>query len=173
MGRIDSADVFQDHKALWPSGYVLSIEPGGKWALSTSAYKAATRRLAFGRCDWPRANGTTPSLLSKETRYRFLSTERRSPPNRRLAPSGYVCSRYRLEPGAIRQSFGRPSIALAGVLIFVGAGDLVEKQTQVAAQNNVRSELGRGRRLYTLDEISNECLQRDLALREWSLVDRG
>jgi hypothetical protein len=48
MGRIDSADVFQDQKALWPSGYVLSIEPNGKWVLSASAYKAATRRLAFG-----------------------------------------------------------------------------------------------------------------------------
>jgi hypothetical protein len=48
MGRIDSADVFQDQKAIWPSGYVLSIEPGGKWALSASAYKAGTRRLASG-----------------------------------------------------------------------------------------------------------------------------
>jgi hypothetical protein len=48
MGRIDSADVFKDDKARWPSGYVLSIEPGGKWRLSTSAYKSATRELASG-----------------------------------------------------------------------------------------------------------------------------
>jgi hypothetical protein len=48
MGRIDSADVFQDQKVIWPSGYVLSIEPSGKWVLSASAYKAATRQLAFG-----------------------------------------------------------------------------------------------------------------------------
>jgi hypothetical protein len=48
MGRIDSADVFKDGKAPWPSGYVLRIEPGGKWALSTSAYKTATRELASG-----------------------------------------------------------------------------------------------------------------------------
>jgi Domain of Unknown Function (DUF1080) len=48
MGRIDSADVFQDGKAPWPSGYVLRIEPGGKWALSTSVYKAPTRELASG-----------------------------------------------------------------------------------------------------------------------------
>ena len=48
MGRIDNADVFQDGKARWPSGYVLSIEPGGKWSLSTSAYKISTRELASG-----------------------------------------------------------------------------------------------------------------------------
>jgi hypothetical protein len=48
MGRIDSADVFKDDKARWPSGYVLSIEPGGKWTLSTSAYKSETRELASG-----------------------------------------------------------------------------------------------------------------------------
>src|SRR5882757_3012632 len=48
MGRIDSADVFKDGKAPWPSGYVLRIEPGGKWALSSSVYKAATRELASG-----------------------------------------------------------------------------------------------------------------------------
>ena len=64
-------------------------------------------------------------------------------------------------------------LLLAGALILVGAGDLIQKQTQVAAQNNVRSELGRGRRLYTLNQKSNECLQGDLALREWPLVDRG
>jgi hypothetical protein len=48
MGRIDNADVFQDGKARWPSGYVLSIEAGGKWSLSTSAYKISTRELASG-----------------------------------------------------------------------------------------------------------------------------
>jgi hypothetical protein len=48
MGRIDSSDVFKDDKAVWPSGYVFSIEPGGKWTLSTAAYKSATRELASG-----------------------------------------------------------------------------------------------------------------------------
>jgi hypothetical protein len=48
MGRIDSADVFQDQKAIWPSGYVLSIEPNGKWILSASAFKIARRELASG-----------------------------------------------------------------------------------------------------------------------------
>lgn len=48
MGRIDSADVFKDGKALWPSGYVLSIQPDGKWTLSASAYKVPTKQLASG-----------------------------------------------------------------------------------------------------------------------------
>jgi len=48
MGRIDSADVFKDAKALWPSGYVLSIQPDGKWTLSTAAYKVPTKQLASG-----------------------------------------------------------------------------------------------------------------------------
>lgn len=48
MGRIDNADVFKDGKALWPAGYVFSLEPGGKWTLSTTAYKTATRELASG-----------------------------------------------------------------------------------------------------------------------------
>ncbi len=48
MGRIDSADVFKDGKAPWPSGYVLTMEPSGRWTLSTSAYKTTTRKLASG-----------------------------------------------------------------------------------------------------------------------------
>jgi hypothetical protein len=48
MGRIDSADVFKDDKALYPGGYVLSMDPGGRWTLSTSAYKTPTRSLASG-----------------------------------------------------------------------------------------------------------------------------
>lgn len=48
MGRVDSADVFKDDKAQWPSGYVLSIDADGKWTLLTAAYKVATRTLASG-----------------------------------------------------------------------------------------------------------------------------
>ncbi len=48
MGRIDSSDVFKDYKPVWPSGYVLSFQPTGKWALSTATYKVATRELASG-----------------------------------------------------------------------------------------------------------------------------
>jgi len=48
MGRVDSADVFKDDKAQWPSGYVLNFDGDGKWMLMTAAYKVATRTLASG-----------------------------------------------------------------------------------------------------------------------------
>ena len=48
MGHIDSADVFQDGKARWPSGYVFSIDATGKWTLSSFAYKKLTLNLAAG-----------------------------------------------------------------------------------------------------------------------------
>ncbi len=49
MGRIDSADVFQDAKALWPSGYVFSVEPSGSWKLFSTAFKKPITTLASGR----------------------------------------------------------------------------------------------------------------------------
>jgi hypothetical protein len=48
IGRIDSADVFRDGNAIWPSGYVLSVHPNGGWALSSAAYKVVSRTLASG-----------------------------------------------------------------------------------------------------------------------------
>jgi len=48
IGRIDSADVFRDGNAIWPSGYVLSVHPDGAWALSSAAYKVVSRTLASG-----------------------------------------------------------------------------------------------------------------------------
>ena len=48
MGRIDSADVFQDGKATWPSGYVLSVQSSGKWMLCSAVYKKPTVTLAKG-----------------------------------------------------------------------------------------------------------------------------
>jgi galactosylceramidase len=48
IGRIDSADVFRDGNAIWPSGYVLSVHPDGTWALSSAAYKVVYRTLASG-----------------------------------------------------------------------------------------------------------------------------
>jgi O-glycosyl hydrolase len=56
MGRIDSADVFKDGKALYPSGYVLSMKPDGKWTLSATVFKAGTHELA---------SGTEPVLAGK------------------------------------------------------------------------------------------------------------
>ena len=49
MGRIDSADVFKDEKAMWPSGYVLSLFPDGGWKMSSAAYKMPTRTLGSGK----------------------------------------------------------------------------------------------------------------------------
>jgi hypothetical protein len=48
MGRIDSADVFRDGKAPWPSGYILLLEPNGAWTLLSASYKEPTATLAAG-----------------------------------------------------------------------------------------------------------------------------
>jgi len=48
MGRVDSADVFRDGNAIWPSGYILRFDPAGKWALSSTAYNVPTQTLASG-----------------------------------------------------------------------------------------------------------------------------
>jgi galactosylceramidase len=48
IGRIDSANVFSDGKALWPSGYVLQVRKDGTWNLLSTAFKVPTRTLASG-----------------------------------------------------------------------------------------------------------------------------
>lgn len=48
LGRIDSADVFRDGKAIWPSGYVLQVRRDGAWSLLSTVYKAPVRTLASG-----------------------------------------------------------------------------------------------------------------------------
>lgn len=48
MGRIDSADVFRDGKAIWPSGYVLQVRKDGAWNLLSTSYNAPVRNLASG-----------------------------------------------------------------------------------------------------------------------------
>ncbi len=48
MGRIDSADVFQDNKARWPGGYVLRLKPDGAWELLSAEYKKPVAMLASG-----------------------------------------------------------------------------------------------------------------------------
>jgi O-glycosyl hydrolase len=48
MGRIDSADVFQDGSAHWPSGYVLRLDPRGSWQLFSARFKAPVATLASG-----------------------------------------------------------------------------------------------------------------------------
>ena len=49
MGRIDSADVFRDGKAIWPSGYILSLKPNGDWTLSSATYRKPTLTLGTGK----------------------------------------------------------------------------------------------------------------------------
>jgi len=48
MGRIDSADVFKDSAATYPSGYVLKVGADGHWELLSSRYKQPTLTLATG-----------------------------------------------------------------------------------------------------------------------------
>lgn len=48
MGRIDSANVFQDAKARFPSGYVLRLGPDGAWTLVSAEFKKPTVTLASG-----------------------------------------------------------------------------------------------------------------------------
>ena len=49
MGRIDSADVFKDGHAHWPSGYVLRVWPNGGWELLSTVYgKRPVVKLAAG-----------------------------------------------------------------------------------------------------------------------------
>lgn len=48
LGRIDSADVFKDKDALYPSGYIFKITSGGKWLLLSAAYGKPTVTLAQG-----------------------------------------------------------------------------------------------------------------------------
>jgi galactosylceramidase len=48
IGRIDSADVFADDKARYPSGYVLRVQSDGHWTLLATAYKKDEKQLAAG-----------------------------------------------------------------------------------------------------------------------------
>lgn len=48
MGRIDSADVFQDGKARLPSGYILRLAPSGAWELLSAEFKKPEVTLASG-----------------------------------------------------------------------------------------------------------------------------
>jgi hypothetical protein len=48
MGRIDSADVFREEKARWPSGYLLCVNPDGAWELHSAEFKKPVMTLAAG-----------------------------------------------------------------------------------------------------------------------------
>jgi len=49
VGRIDSAAWFDDLKAAWASGYVLSVGQDGRWELNSSRLKAPVVKLAWGK----------------------------------------------------------------------------------------------------------------------------
>jgi hypothetical protein len=51
MGRIDSANVFEDGAMLWPAGYILQLKKSGAWSLLSTQYKHAPRTLASGSLD--------------------------------------------------------------------------------------------------------------------------
>jgi hypothetical protein len=55
MGRIDSADVFQDGNAHWPSGYVFSVAPDGSWKLFSAEFKRPVAMLGSGSTQLDRA----------------------------------------------------------------------------------------------------------------------
>ena len=48
IGRIDSANVFKDRAAIYPSGYVLKVNADGHWELLSTQYKQPTISLANG-----------------------------------------------------------------------------------------------------------------------------
>lgn len=48
VGRIDSANVFEDGNMLWPSGYVLRLLKSGEWSFLSTKYKSTPRVLASG-----------------------------------------------------------------------------------------------------------------------------
>jgi O-glycosyl hydrolase len=62
MGRIDSANVFQDGKAHWPAGYVLRVKPDGHWELLSTVFKKPTVTLASGVASIDRAAWHSLSL---------------------------------------------------------------------------------------------------------------
>jgi hypothetical protein len=55
MGRVDSADVFKDRNARWPSGYVLRLKPDGAWELLSTRYKKPVTTLGSGTVQIDRA----------------------------------------------------------------------------------------------------------------------
>ncbi len=47
-GRVDSANVFEDDKSRWPSGYVLRLKPDGAWELLSTGYNKPVLNLSSG-----------------------------------------------------------------------------------------------------------------------------
>jgi len=54
IGRIDSADVFQDQNARWPSGYIFSVAPDGSWKVFSAEFKKPIVTLGSGETQMDR-----------------------------------------------------------------------------------------------------------------------
>ncbi len=65
MGRIDSANLFHDSGAHYPSGYVFLLNPNGQWKLFSKRYTAARKVLASGKVQF-----ATIKWHSMELRFR-------------------------------------------------------------------------------------------------------
>ena len=72
MGRIDSADVFQDEKARWPSGYVFSVAPDGAWKLFSTKFKEQPAILGKGSVQLDRTKWHHAELRFKGSRVEGL-----------------------------------------------------------------------------------------------------
>jgi hypothetical protein len=68
MGRIDSADVFQDQNARWPSGYIFSVAPDGSWKLFSAAFKKPIVALGRGQTQIDRTQWHHLELRFRGTR---------------------------------------------------------------------------------------------------------
>jgi len=51
IGRIDSADVFKNGKAVWPSGYILQVGADGAWTLISGSYQNPPQTLTSGKVE--------------------------------------------------------------------------------------------------------------------------
>lgn len=78
MGRIESADVFQDDKARWPSGYILSLSPGGAWQLLSTQFKQRPRILGKGSIQLDRSQWHHLRLTFREPASKAVATRRAS-----------------------------------------------------------------------------------------------
>ena len=72
MGRIDSANVFEDGRAHWPSGYVLRLEPDGEWDIFSTLYRKPTVTLASGTLHIDRARWHRVELRFQGSRIEAL-----------------------------------------------------------------------------------------------------
>ncbi len=67
IGRVDSADVFREQKAIWPSGYVFSLDASGNWKLVSSKYKTQPQTIASGSVGFDRSRWHHMELKFKAT----------------------------------------------------------------------------------------------------------